>query len=118
MTDIFPPCTIEQFIQVQHAKAKQPALELPHAIQAALPDATDDQKLSVMARLIALQNMLKANPALGVTNVEPGKQGKVNVALYRTAARTPLRKSVFVHETSFDVTAFSAVLKEESYGQL
>ena len=47
-----------------HAKAKQPNLELPRAIQTAIPEATDDQKLSVMARVIALQNMLKANPSL------------------------------------------------------
>jgi hypothetical protein len=116
MTDSIPPCTVQQLIMVQHAKAKQPNLELPRAIQTAIPEATDDQKLSVMARVIALQNMLKANPSLGAGTVEPGKPSTINVALLRTAARAPLEKSIFVHEVSFDVTTFNEVLREESLG--
>lgn len=117
MTDAVPPCTVQQFIMVQHAKARQPNLDLPQAIQTALTDASNEQKLSVMARIVALQNMLRANPSLGVAAVEPGKQANVNIVLYRTAARAPLEKGVFVHETAFDVAAFNAVLKEESRGQ-
>ena len=69
MSDSIPPCTVQQLIMVQHAKAKQPNLDLFKAINTAIPEATDDQKLSVMARLIALQNMLKANPSLGAGTV-------------------------------------------------
>lgn len=116
MSDTIPSCTLQQLLMVQHAKAKQPELDLPRAIQKAMPEATDEQKLCVAARLIALQNMLRANPSLvsgtlGLTNVT-----NVNVAIFRAAARAPLEKGVFVHETNFEVASFNAVLREESQG--
>lgn len=116
MSNAIPSCTLQQLLMVQHAKAKQPELELPQAIQKAIPEATDEQKLSVMARLVALQNMLRANPSLVSGTVEPSKATNVNVAVFRAAARAPLEKGVFVHETSFDVASFNAVLRDESRG--
>lgn len=116
MSATVPSCTLQQLLMVQHAKAKQPELDLPRAIQKAIPEATDEQKLSVMARLVGLQNMLRANPSLVSGTLEPSKATNVNVAVFRAAARAPLERGVFVHETNFDVTSFNAVLREESQG--
>jgi hypothetical protein len=116
MSATVPSCTLQQLLVVQHAKAKQPELDLPRAIQKAIPEATNEQKLSVMARLVGLQNMLRANPSLASGTVEPSKATNVSIAVFRTAARAPLERSVFVHETNFDVTSFNAVLREESQG--
>lgn len=117
MSGIVSPCTMQQLLMVLHAKTKQPAIDLARAIQVAIPEATNEQKLSVAARLIALQNMLAANPSLKTATVEPGKVSTFNVAVLRAAARAPLERSVFVHETAFEVMNFNAVLREESLGQ-
>ena len=118
MSDFIPPCTLAQLHMVLHATDKNPHFDLPQAMRAALADnASLEEKMSVGARLIALQNMIAANPSLLSGTDASGKRPTFHVAVLRAAARTPLEKSVLVNELCFDVASFNAVLKDESYGQ-
>jgi len=118
MSDLIPPCTFAQLRMVLHAKDKNPHFDLRQAMRAGLGDnASPEDVLSVGARLIALQNMIAANPSLRSGADASGKLPTIHVAVFRAAARTPLEKSALVNELCFDVAAFNAVLKEESYSQ-
>lgn len=118
MSDLIPPCTLAQLRMVYHAKEKNPHFDLRQAVRAALADnASLDEMVSVGARLIALQNMITANPSLSTRTDASGKVRPIHVAVLRAAARAPLEPSVLVNELCFDVAVFNAVLKEESYSQ-
>jgi hypothetical protein len=118
MSDLIPSCTLAQLSMVLHAKDKNPHFDLRQAVRAALADSASlEEIMSVGARLIALQNMIAANPSLLSGTNASGKLPAIHVALLRAAARTPLEKSVLVNELCFDAAAFDAVLKEESYSQ-
>lgn len=118
MSDLIPPCTLAQLRMVYHAKEKNPHFDLRQAVRAALADnASLEEMVSVGARLIALQNMIVANPSLSSRTDASGKARPVHVAVLRAAARAPLETSVLVNELCFDAAAFNAVLKEESYSQ-
>ena len=118
MSDLIPPCTLSQLRMAHHAKDKNPRIDIREAVRAALgDDASPEAMVSVAARLIALQNMLVADPSLTTGTHSSGKLPTIHVAVLRAAARAPLEKSVFVHEVCFDPAAFNAALKEESYGR-
>ena len=116
MSDLIPPCTFAQLRMVLHTKEKNPHFDIRQALRAALGDnASPEETMSVAARLIALQNIIAANPSLMSGTHAPGMPPKIHVADFRAAARAPLEKSVLVNEIYFDPADFNAVLKEESY---
>jgi len=103
---------------VYHVKDKNPHFDLRQAVRAALADnASLEEMLSVGARLVALQNIIAANPPLRSGTHATGKLPTIHVAVLRAAARAPLERSVLVNELCFDAEAFNAVFKEESYSQ-
>jgi len=116
MVDLIPPTKLEYILRVQHAKNRQPSLDLGQAIRSALPGCTREEKLSVGSRLLALQNMPLANPSLKSSTVGEQQSSVVSDVVLKAAARAPLRKTKLANDLAFDEAAFRKILREEASG--
>jgi hypothetical protein len=116
MSKPFPPAKLEHILMANHASRGQPNLDLGQAARTAIGStATREEMLRVAARVVALTNILIANPELKPWLIESGRdQSTVDIAVLKAAARAPLFQTQFPTDLAFDLEKFKAILLEES----
>lgn len=119
MSKPIPPATLEHILMVDHAKRGEPNLDLSQAVQTAIGStATNEEMVSAASRLVALTDILVANPELKPWLIESGRvQSTVDVAVLKAAARAPLFRAQFPADLVFDLETFKTVLREEGQPQ-
>lgn len=119
MTDFISPTKLEHMLVVQHARTKQPALDIGKAVKAGLEGiATREEMVDTGTRLYALSNFLRTKPDLKPWLSETGADYWAgDIALLKAAARAPLKKTKFGNDVIFEAASFKAILREESSSQ-
>lgn len=116
MTEFILPAKLEHILMVQHAKTRQPELNIGQAVKIGLGGvATHEEMVSAGTRLVALTNFLLTKPDLRpwLSDSEIDFTNG-DIILLKAAARAPLKRTKFGNDVIFEEASFKAILLDES----